>query len=143
MLDPFATDPWYQPESLDEALDIYEAREARFQAQGEPRLDLRGRRNVYVCEDVPYHVFVTIDRDAGVTPFLKTCPFCGGTAQSRCYPRNIPDPELHPEWAARYEWYRPERGEAVDPQLFNHIAKGGLIFREIDPDAVSIGKWLQ
>lgn len=93
----------------------------------------KGAINVYRCRDCGKPM-VTINRDEGVTPFLKDCAFCmRGTAQSSMYP----------EWAQKlppeFEWYRQTEEEAraedvTYPGSFQHWQGGGLAFRPIDPN---------
>jgi hypothetical protein len=90
-----------------------------------------GMVNVYRCRNCP-NAFATINRDDGVTPFIKTCPFCGGESQSMMYPKWAQ--KLQP----RFEWYRPTEEEAraedvLYPGMYQYWKDGGLSFRPIDP----------
>ena len=104
-------------------------------------LSFEGRINQYVCSTCN-HVTTTIDRDAGVTPFLIECkgmaPCAAGrvgvrmkngrdTARSLGYSKRV-DPEATPT----HEWYRPETlDEVSDLGVREHILNGGLLLRPI------------
>jgi hypothetical protein len=104
------------------------------------------RKNAYYCEACGGYV-VTIDRDEGVTPMFLACRVkgeptdprndCKGTSRSMMYPAE-PWPEkdgfgqpipTEPTW----EWYMPSTDEAnaLDRDVFEHVQKGGLLFRRI------------
>ena len=90
----------------------------------------RGKINQYVCPKCR-HVTTTIDRDAGVTPFLLDCKGmkCGGgyNMHSLGYGKRV-DPEATPT----HEWYRPGTlDEVSDPGVREHVLNGGLLLRPI------------
>lgn len=84
-----------------------------------------GRKNIYQCQRC-FHVMVTIDRDAGVTPFITMCPVesCGGPSQSKVY-------QVHQSIVPTHEWYRPEFADGYSEDMLRHIAMGGLLLRKI------------
>lgn len=69
---------------------------------------------------------VTIDREPGVTPFMTMCPACGAETQSGFY--RVPA-DLQPS----HEWYRPDTFDGLLPHAIEHVLKGGLFLREIEP----------
>ena len=83
-----------------------------------------GRKNAYECEACGYFI-VTIDRDPGVTPFMKRCENCGGMAQSKMY-------RVWEHLEPTHEWYRPDSLSGVPTSAYDHIEKGGLLLRSID-----------
>jgi hypothetical protein len=96
-----------------------------------------GKINAYTCEKCQKHT-ITVNRDAGTTPFLIGCKqpgSCNGTASSRFYRCSQ---ELKPTW----EFYKPtpEQVAALDPDepdtpwLIDHARRGGLFFRPIKPE---------
>jgi hypothetical protein len=96
--------------------------------------DSEARRNAYVCRKC-VGVIVTVDRDEGVTPMFLRCRAtkdCTGQMVSCMYRVNevmkIP-PE--PTW----EWYAPNHAERrkLTPEMLDHVEKGGLLIREIQP----------
>lgn len=109
------------------------AEKAAAHFDGKSGYDNTGKRNAYVCEDASFgrdgkgcgRATVTIDREPGVTPFMTTCPHCGGTATSRMY--RVPQ-DLTPTM----EWYRPDTLDGLSPWTVDHILQGGLISRWID-----------
>lgn len=92
-------------------------------------MNLQGKKNIYVCENCKWK-FVTVDRDAGTTPFLTTCRSpkgCKGVAQSEFY---RVDQGLTPA----FEWYKPGADEFAKIESFSvreHVSKGGLLLRPI------------
>lgn len=99
-------------------------------------MSYKNKVNVYRCN--AGHLTVTVDKDEGTTPFIITCPKCGGgpdysggpndnSAKSRfynCYQF------IRPE----YEWYAPsaEEVEILSPGAKEHVNMGGLLKRKID-----------
>lgn len=83
-----------------------------------------GRKNAYECDGCGYYI-ITIDRDPGVTPFMKRCENCQGMAYSKMY--RVQD-RLEPT----HEWYRPASLAGVPTSAYDHIEKGGLLLRSID-----------
>ena len=86
------------------------------------------KKNMYICDDCET-VYITIDRDQGITPFLMSCKTnkCEGMAQSSLYRVNqniVPD----------HEWYYPDKEEYIKqgPSTKQHIDKGGLLLRKIE-----------
>ena len=86
------------------------------------------RVNRYTCEDCRAHI-ITIDKDAGVTPFLTSCKMedCTGFMRSAVYRVYNETPE--------YEWYRPSLEEYQELDIYqqDYIRMGGLLLRKI-PD---------
>ena len=89
----------------------------------------KGRENVYTCQDCGRHT-TTIDRDAGVTPFMIGCPFCDGDAYSAFYPKGPRPAHVPPP---THEWYRPSLWQRLwlDRAMREHVRLGGLVLREI------------
>lgn len=86
----------------------------------------QGKPNVYTCEAC-HGEMVTVDVDAGVTPFMLGCqatPGCSGMAQSAMY--RVP-PERVAE--ATHEWYTPATLDGLDAATLDHVQKGGLLLR--------------
>lgn len=98
---------------------------------------LKGRENVWTCRKCGA-MLVTVDRDAGVTPFFMRCGEhnpngCGGDMTSAFYP-NGPRPQHIP--APTHEWYSPDDKERkrlrrTSPALHEHVERGGLLIRKI------------
>lgn len=89
-----------------------------------------GKKNAYVCQEAGFgngcgRTTITIDREPGVTPFMTTCPHCGGSMKSRMY--RIPQ-DLTPTM----EWYRPDTLDGLSQWTVDHVLQGGLISRWID-----------
>ena len=86
------------------------------------------RRNIYKCERCGGEN-VTVNRDAGVTPFIVRCrkPGCEGEAQSQFYQV---DQSIRPT----HEWYRPTGEDLVrlESAMLAHVEQGGLVLRRID-----------
>lgn len=95
----------------------------QYNAQGEGFKNT-DRKNAYECEGCASYI-VTIDRDPGVTPFIIKCEICGQDAQSKFY-------RVQGYLEPTHEWYRPDNLDGIDPKLFEHLGKGGLILRPID-----------
>lgn len=93
----------------------------------------RGEVNGWVCQRCGQGTYA-IHVDDGVTPMFLACRAtdnCGGRGTSLMYP---PDPPSHVLQAVAWEWYMPDKAEQraiVDPNLLEHISKGGLRFREL------------
>jgi hypothetical protein len=89
-----------------------------------------GRHNAYRCDDCGAYT-VVVHVDAGVTPMFLACratESCRGRGVSLGYPSGPIPAHLLP---ARWEWYRPERGDRVlrDVALRQHVEQGGLVLR--------------
>lgn len=87
----------------------------------------QGKKNIYVCRSCCGHI-VTVDRDAGVTPFTTRCmatPGCSGLMQSSLY--RVFDQAIGPD----HEWYRPSSIAGLSAGTADHVAKGGLLLRKI------------
>ena len=87
----------------------------------------QGKKNIYTCEACHEHV-VTVDRDAGVTPFTIACQCtsgCKGWMKSSLY--RVFDQSMK----ATFEWYRPSATEVLEPWEATHVGKGGLLLRRI------------
>lgn len=88
------------------------------------------RLNVYICQTCG-GMICTIDRDQGVTPFMIACQvmrFCSGMMQSQWYP------ELPPHFSPEYEWYKPKLKKHMDVVTAEHVKKGGLLLRKLEPN---------
>src|SRR6516165_7878562 len=91
---------------------------------------LVGRENCYTCQSCG-KIFTTVDRDAGVTPFMvgheefEPNGTCSGDCYSAFYPSGPRPPRIP---APSHEWYRPSPEEAkkMSEAMQQHIAKGGL-----------------
>jgi hypothetical protein len=91
-----------------------------------------GRHNAYRCDDCGA-LTVVVHRDTGVTPMFLGCRAtegCQGRGVSLGYRSGPIPPHLLP---ARWEWYRPERGDKVlrDPAMRLHVEQGGLALRTV------------
>lgn len=90
-----------------------------------------GRENCYVCRECLGHI-VTVDRDPGVTPMFLGCRAtegCSGQMVSSGYP----DPDKKPAsiGPATWEWFRPTDLKGYEPDMVDHISRGGLELRKI------------
>ena len=91
-------------------------------------IDLTNRVNCYVCGCG--NVIKTKDIDAGCTPFMILCDKCNEFAKSTFYK------DIKPNIEPQYEWYRPTLEEILklrkkEPELIEHILRGGLDYRKI------------
>lgn len=93
-----------------------------------PAQSFRGKLNIYTCDTCRGHI-VTIDMDAGTTPFMIACHAvqegegqCKGRMTSSMY--RVFDQSMRPD----YEWYRPTG--YVIPNLRDHVNRGGLLMRK-------------
>ena len=91
---------------------------------------MKYQKNIYTCAKCGGKI-VTIDRDNGTTPFMILCRAsldCNGMMQSSLY-------HCPPSSTPTHEWYRPKRKEirGLYPEVMEHIRKGGLLLRKIDP----------
>ncbi|KQW22131.1 hypothetical protein ASC80_01670 [Afipia sp. Root123D2] len=94
----------------------------------------KGKKNIYVCDACHGHI-VTIDVDAGVTPFMINCrahPRCKGTMRSSMY--RVFDQDM----AASHEWYRPTPDDCLRPGEIEHVLKGGLLLRTVNQMGLGI-----
>lgn len=66
--------------------------------------------NTYVCEKCGHHV-LTLDLEAGVTPFMILCERCDGTMTSRCYHQHQPN----------FLWYRPKTYDELHAYTTEYI----------------------
>lgn len=89
--------------------------------------EFQGKKNIYTCEVCHKHI-VTVDRDAGVTPFTVACQCtsgCKGWMKSSLY--RVFDQSMKPS----HEWYRPSAVVVLTGWEKDHVEKGGLLFRRI------------
>lgn len=101
------------------------------------KINLENRVNCYVCQKCT-RITKTQDIDAGVTPMMFTCRFCGSSARSTFYKDIEPDLIIHGVW------YRPTLKEVLKMRkeefMLDHILSGGLKYREnnhtISQDAI-------
>jgi len=92
--------------------------------QGQRRDAFQGKKNIYLCKDCG-HGFISLDRDAGTTPFMTECLNCGGFAQSMMYA--APQQALA-EHACAFEWVRatPQQVSRMTASGKQHHQMGGL-----------------
>jgi len=87
-----------------------------------------GKKNIYVCDTCRGHI-VTVDIDAGVTPFIvsrcRSTPGCEGKMTSSLY--RVFDQTMR----ADFEWYRPPAAQQISDGERQHVRKGGLLLREV------------
>ncbi len=91
------------------------------------RGSLVGRQNLYTCPTC-MKAICTVDKDDGTTPFTIQCqatPGCRTLAYSALY--NV----VPGTFQATHEWYRPSILNVMPPHLAAHVAKGGLLLRQI------------
>lgn len=89
--------------------------------------EFHGKKNIYVCESCFGHI-VTVDRDAGVTPFMLQCKAsdgCKGMMKSSLY--RVFDQSI----GADHEWFRPESVEGLAIWEKSHVSNGGLLLRAV------------
>lgn len=96
------------------------------------KIDLTNRVNCYKCTHPKCgHITKTIDIAAGVTPTFFECEVCGCMTNSTMYKDIAPDQE------PTFQWDRPTLAEVMKfrkkPNLLEHILKGGLVVRKIEP----------
>jgi hypothetical protein len=96
-----------------------------------------GRKNLYQCERDPSHLIVTVDLEAGVTPFLIECERCKeeghrASMKSAMY-------HLHAMTVATHEWYRPDSLAGFSRWTRDHLEKGGLILRKRESISADVG----
>jgi len=93
------------------------------------KIDLENRINCYYCTKCN-RITKTQDIDAGVTPMMFTCRFCGNMARSTFYKDIAPDLIVHGVW------YRPTLKQILKmrnkPEILDHILRGGLEYKEND-----------
>lgn len=96
-------------------------------------MSFQGKKNIYLCSGCG-HGFVSLDLDAGTTPFTTKCrhPGCKGLAQSMFY--GAPQQALQ-DIAPAIIWYRPEAAElaGLSRGIQEHVRQGGLIARDQVP----------
>ena len=90
----------------------------------------KGEKNGYTCQKCNGQI-ITVDIDDGVTPFIIGCRAtkgCDGLMYSAFYsiPQSLP---------AQYEWFKPKKLKGYDAAMREHIRKGGLGMRKIQPTA--------
>lgn len=98
------------------------------------KMSYRGKINIYTCP--AGHTTVTIDIDEGVTPMMIRCTKkaedgkhnCTEFARSAWYHCNQ---ALTPE----YVWYKPAFLNGLNKDEKEHVTKGGLLLRKIEPYA--------
>jgi hypothetical protein len=89
-----------------------------------------GKKNVYTCLKCNRSI-ITVDVDDGTTPFMLDCratPGCDGVMQSAFY--DVPV-GLPPD----FEWFKPKSLKDYSPEMKEHIQKGGLDLRPVQPEA--------
>lgn len=94
------------------------------------------RTNLYICEKFGEHGVWTIERIAGVTPFMIPCDACDGTNYMQSQMGRAGDAA---DQVCRYEWDFPTNEEfaALELDMQRHVTQGGLIRR---PN-LNFGKW--
>lgn len=88
----------------------------------------QGKKNIYVCEKCQGHV-VTVDVDAGVTPFMLGCKAtdgCKGMMKSSMY--RVYDQTMK----AAFEWHLQSSTVGMSEAMNHHTEMGGLSLREAD-----------
>lgn len=92
------------------------------------KIDITNRVNCYRCTQCQRFT-KTKDVDAGVTPFIHKCEYCGGTAQSTFYH------DVAQSQKPTQEWYRPslEQVLKMDEWMRDHVLQGGLVNRTLTP----------
>ena len=94
-------------------------------------MSFQGKKNRYTCRKCSCS-FVTIDRDAGTTPFITGCgsPICDGVAFSEMY-------EVDQGLEATHEWFRASDADMAmkgrPRRIVQHHEMGGLFLRKINP----------
>ncbi len=81
--------------------------------------------NVYTCKKCGGKI-VTIDRDAGVTPFMIACRATVGCIGNMVSSSYRCDQSLTPTW----EWHKKKRIFATSDTR-DYIRRGGLLLRKI------------
>lgn len=91
--------------------------------------DGRGEYNGYRCEKCGY-ITATLYVDKGVTPFVITCPKCGGAATHTITANEAPP--LNKNISEVKKWVRPnyEQFQKLSSSAKEHVLDGGLIFEE-------------
>jgi hypothetical protein len=93
------------------------------------------RKNIYTCPKG--HHTVTVDVDDGVTPFMLRCRQkdddgkhnCTEMARSHMYRLTPIEQAMEPE----YEWFKPLSLKGLSREMKEHVKKGGLELRKINP----------
>ena len=95
-------------------------------------MSFKGQKNIYLCRSCG-RGHVSIDVDAGTTPFCTACLSCGGEAYSLFYRCTQ---EMLVEVPAAQEWYAPKAAElgSLKPHTLKHVSMGGLISRLTHPE---------
>src|SRR5690348_4544650 len=92
------------------------------------------KKNMYICEAC-FNRIVTIDRDAGVTPFLISCSqWINKDCDSRNKARSVLY-RISQDAEPTHEWYRSNPDEIAgmkNPEsCLDHHKNGGLFLRKI------------
>ncbi len=98
----------------------------------------RGEINGWTCDKCGKVTYVIHVAD-GVTPIFLACrasgdlDHCSGMGTSLMYPSAAPPPHVLAE--VGWEWYMPDPVEKTqllrEPDLLDHVEKGGLLLREL------------
>jgi hypothetical protein len=92
------------------------------------KIDLTNRVNCYRCQTCGL-ITKTKDIDAGVTPFIFSCEYCGKEAYSTFYK------DIAPHRQPTVECYRPDINATLKlrkhPHTLDHVLQGGLLSRKI------------
>lgn len=97
-----------------------------------------GKKNVYQCDHDAAHLIVTVDREPGVTPFTVQCPHCeaAGTPGKGFYKHPAMTSAMyrvHQNLKPTHEWYRPDTVHGLRDSIAEHVLRGGLVLRKIEP----------
>lgn len=90
-------------------------------------MSFKGKKNIYLCPKCG-HGFVSLDVDAGTTPFMTKCLNCGDMAQSMFY---AAPQEVLASISPALEWYSPSQKavQKMTKAVQEHVQRGGLISR--------------
>jgi hypothetical protein len=98
-----------------------------------------GKKNIYTCDKCDGRI-VTLDVDEGTTPWRMRCRAtegCGGLMYSAGYEIKGDPPHTH-------EWYRRKIRGGMEQAEIDHIQRGGLDLRQVNPVAQSpIERWMR
>ena len=90
----------------------------------------RGAINAYRCVKCRKH-HLTVNLNAGTTPFMTDCPLCDGAAQS-CFYR-VRHLLRNETLTVSHAWYRPDIVKFAGLHLHtqSHVVMGGLLKGEL------------
>lgn len=88
-------------------------------------MEKKGQINLYTCESCDADI-VTVNRDDGVTPYMIRCERCGGVSVSAFY-------RVDQATTPTHEYYRPAIVRGMSREAKEHVSRGGLLLRKIEP----------